>query len=304
VRRLLWPLWACLLLFAGCRKEAADHLQRGHDARFERRYDEALGAYRRALELLERSSAPEAEVLRARVLKSAADVYYYDQGKVQEAVAVYRELIERCPEAPETLPARVVLSGLLEEMRDVRGAIDALEGAIQRNPPEVAELLYRKANLYFELGDYAQAELEAARLVQRFTTSPFVDDAMFLRGQALAMLEGRREEAQRALSELVERLPDSELVPHALFERGRLKADAGQEERAIELWVQSLARHPNPTTVQDSIARLRRRLRETESVKVGNRAAAFDRVPQAPARPHRSSDEAVGARPGEGPHSD
>jgi hypothetical protein len=33
-------------------------------------------------------------------------------------------------------------------------------------------------------------------------------------------------------------------VPHALYEMGKLKAEAGGRERAIEHWVRALDRHP------------------------------------------------------------
>lgn len=284
------PWFVFLLLLAGCKPSATEHLQRGHNARYERRYEEALGEYKRALDLLSNDTSAGAQVLKARVLRSAADTYYYEQKKMREAAAVYRELIQQCPEAPETLEARIILAELLRgSLRDVRGAIDALEGAIQRNPPQVAELHYQKAKLYFELGDYAQAELEANKLVQRYTTSAWVDDALFLRGQALALLEGRREEALRVFAELAEHYPDSELAPHATFERGRLRMELGDSERAIELWVEALARHPDPPMVQNAIARLRQRLASRAPPEV-SREAAFDRN-----RPARSSAEAVGA---------
>lgn len=278
-----------LVLAAGCKRTAAEHLQRGNNARFERRYEEALGEYKRAVDLLGADSSPEAQVLKARVLRSAADTYFYEQKKVREAAVVYRKLIEECPEAPETLDARIILAELLRaQLRDLRGAIDVLEGAIQRNPPQVAELHYQKAKLYFELGDYPQAELEAGKLVQRYTTSAWLDDALFLRGQALAQLE-RREEAMKAFAELAERLPDSELAPHATFERGRLRMEKGENERAIELWVETLEDHPDPNMVQMAIARLRRRMSDTTPQDVGKRAAAFDHRTAA-----KNSTQAVG----------
>ena len=262
VRRSL-ALALTLVALVACDRGAADHLQRGNDARFERRYEEALGEYRRALEALEREQKDPsaANVLRARVLRSAADVYWFELRKPRDAVGVYRELIERCPEAPETLEARVILARMLDEaLGDPRAAIDVLEGAIQRNPPQVAELSYRKASLYYSIADYAQAALEASRLVERFSNSEWVDDALLLRGQALAMIEERREDAFKAFEDLETRLPDSPLVPHATFERGRLLSESGAREEAIEVWVTALERHPQPQLVQDAIARAREQL--------------------------------------------
>ncbi|NTX05470.1 tetratricopeptide repeat protein [Myxococcus sp. CA040A] len=299
MRSLRFALVVLALAGAGCRRDKpVDHLQRARDAIFEKRPDEALVEYRKAFDMLRHDSSPEALVLRARSLKGAADVYWLEQRKVKEAVGVYRELIQQCPESPEALEARIILAELLRvHYRDLRGAIDQLTAALQRNPPQGAELHYQVGKLYFELGDYQQCELETRRLVERFATSVFVDDTLFLQAQAIAMMEGRRQEASRAFADLRTRFPDSELSPHALFEMGKLRSDAGEHEKAIETWVETLKTHPDPTLVQDYIARARKRIANTTAEGVGQREVAFDR-----ARPARSSLEAVGGRPEEAAH--
>jgi tetratricopeptide (TPR) repeat protein len=273
-----------------------DHLQRARDAIFEKRPDEAIVEYRKAFDALRLDSSPEALVLRARALKGAADVYWLEQRKVKEAVGVYRELITQCPESPEALEGRIILSELLRvHYRDLRGSIDQLTEALKRNPPQGAELQYQVAKLYFELGDYQQCELEARKLGERFATSPLVDDAAFLQAQAISMMEGKRQEASKAFADVRTRFPDSDLAPRALFEMGKLKAEAGDPEKAIELWVETLKTHPEPHIVQDYIARARRRLANTTPEAIGERAMAFDRSGQARATPPpRSSIEAVG----------
>ncbi|MCE9668895.1 tetratricopeptide repeat protein [Myxococcus stipitatus] len=299
MRALRIALVALALAGAGCRRDKpVDHLQRARDATFEKRPDEALVEYRKAFDMLRHDSTPEALVLRARALKGAADVYWLEQRKVKEAVGVYRELIQQCPESPEALEARIIVAELLRVYyRDLRGAIDQLTAALQRNPPQGAELHYQVAKLYFELGDYQQCELETRRLIERFATSAYVDDSLFLQAQAISMIEGRRQEASRTFADLRTRFPDSELAPHALFEMGKLRSDAGEHEKAIETWVEVLKTHPDPSLVQDYIARARKRIANTTAEGVGQREVAFDR-----ARPARSSLEAVGGRPEEAAH--
>ncbi|QAT88771.1 Outer membrane protein assembly factor BamD [Corallococcus coralloides] len=289
------PRWACVLAVGalavtGCRDKPVDHMQRARDAIFEKRPDEALVEYRKAYEMLLRDETPEALVMRARALKGAADVYWLEQRKVKEAVSVYRQLIQQCPESPESLEARIILAELLRvHYRDLRGSIDQLTAALHRNPPQGAELQYQVAKTYFELQDYPQCELEAKKLPDRFATSPYVDDALFLQAQALAMVEGKRQEALKTYADLRTRFPDSELAPYALFEMGKLRADAGDNEKAIETWVECLKTHPDPTLVQDAIARARRRLAKLTVEGIGKKEVAFDRSKQA-----RTSVEAMG----------
>jgi tetratricopeptide (TPR) repeat protein len=300
MRRLVLAL--ALALAPGCRRDGAtDHMQLARDAIFEKRPDEALVEYRKALDTLRRDDSPEASVLKARALKGAADVYWLELRKVKEAVSVYKELIVQCPESPEALEARVVLAELLRvHFRDLRGAIDQLTAALARNPPQSAELHYQVAKLYFELQDYQQCVLESRKLAERFATSAFVDDALYLEAQALHMRAMQspsgtpeqqrfRQEASRTYADLLARFPDSELAPHSVFEMGRLKAESGENEKAIEIWVQALKNHPDPATVQASIARVRRRIAATTPEEIGSRTTAFDRN-----RPARNSVEAVG----------
>jgi tetratricopeptide (TPR) repeat protein len=297
----MFPRVLALVLFAlaGCRKtDVRSDLEKARDAVYARKPSEALHWYHAALESLERDDSAEAPVFRARALRGAGDVYYLELKDYRRAVEAYRELIQLCPEAPETFGGRVHLADLLRrEYHDLRGAIAVLNDALARNPPQSAELAYQVAGLYFELGDYRQCELEANKVAQKYETSAFVDDAMMLKAQAVAMMEGRRADALRFYQELVDRFPDSELQPHALFEIGKLTADNGEIEKAIEIWVACLKRHPEPKVVQDVITLTRKQLRTSTPVAIGDAVKAFDRdIPGAwePRRAPKSSIEAVG----------
>lgn len=298
--------WSLLLLalLAGCSRSANDHLRAARDAIYEKKSDQALAEYRLALDALERDGSPEAQVLRARALRGAADTYYLELRDFKRAVEVYRELIKECPESPEALDGRIFLSEILRRhFRDYRGAISELKAALARNPPQGAELTYEVARLYFELGDYQQCALEAQELVKRYETSVYVDEALFLRGQALSMMEGRRAEALHAFTELAERYPDTEWAPHAQFELGKILSESGDNERAIAAWVKALRQHPQPEVVQSAIARVRKRVVATTPKKLGDAEEAFDHWKYGNegasrgavvVRPPRNSIEAVG----------
>ncbi len=291
-------LAAALLVATACRKDdASAHLERARAAQFQHQPDVALSEYKLALDLLERDASAQATLYRARALRGAADLYAFELDDPKRAVEVYRELINLCPEAPETLEGRLHLARLLQHrFLDLRGAIAELTAALARNPPQSAELSYGVARMYFELQDYEQSQLEAGAVARKYETSPWVDDALYLRGQALSMMEGKKPEAARLFQELLERFPGSELEPHVLVELGRLRADAGEPEAAIELWVRALKTHPTPAAVQGQIGRVRERLRATTPRAVGDAFLAFDRdKPQVVERqPAKTSAEAVG----------
>lgn len=297
-----------LLSLCACKRtDAPTRLKNAREKLYLHQPQAALEEYRLTLDSLDRDESKEAAVYRARALRGAADTYYLELRDFKRAVEVYRELSQLCPEAPETLDGRLHLADILQtQFHDLRGAITELTAALARNPPQSAELSYRVAKLYFELADYQQAELEAAGMVRKFETSPYVDDALLLRGQALTMMDGRHPEALKAFESLAATFPDSDLQPHALFEAGKLRAEAGENEKAIETWVEALKRHPDPNVVQLVISKVRRQLRETTPLKVGDAALAFDRevriAPVATAHPPKmpkTSIEAVGGTPDE-----
>jgi tetratricopeptide (TPR) repeat protein len=308
-RAALASALALALALAACQREDAPaHLARARAALFEQHPEVALAEYRAALDLLDRDPSVQAGVYRARALRGAADTYFFQLRDYQRAHDVYLELLKLCPEAPETLEGRIHLASLLRhQFRDLRGAIAELTAALARNPPQSAELSYQVAAMYFELQDYEQSELEASAVARKFEASAFVDDALFLRAQALSMMDDRRADAARAFQEVITRFPDSPLRPHALFELGRLRASLGDFEGAIEYWVQALQAHPDPAMVQANISRVRKRLRATTPRRVGDAMTAFDwdshpeyEAPTPAARPApRTSVEAVGGTPEE-----
>lgn len=275
MRRAL--LLTALALSACKRNDAPTHLEAARAALFAQKPEVALSEYKLGLDALERQQGPEVTLYRARALRGAADIYAFELHDPKRAVEVYRELITTCPEAPETMEGRLHLAELLRhEFRDIRAAIAELTAALARNPPQSAELAYKVATLYFELRDYQQVTIEADVVIRKYEASAWVDDALYLKGQALSMMDGRKLEAQRSYMELVDRFPDSPLKPHALVELGRLKVDQGESERAIEYWVESLKTHPDPKVVQTAIARVRAHLRATTPDTVGDPMKAFD----------------------------
>jgi tetratricopeptide (TPR) repeat protein len=273
--REISTLCALLALAAttACTRSAEDHLRAAEDATYSGHPRKALNEYERAAELAAREDSAHAPLVQARALRGAADVCYLELREPARAAAIYRRLIRIHPDRPETLEARVNLAQILRgDLHDLRGAISELAAAVARQPPQAAGLRYEMATLYFELGDYRQCALESDAIIERYGNSAIAARAYFLKAEALAMIDGRTSEAILALEQLLERFPSSELHPHVLYQLGRLRAEAGDLEAAIEQWVLALKMHPNPSFIQSAISRARKRLEQ---------ATASDRVAQA-----------------------
>lgn len=292
------PFWLlALLLAAGCQKPPAERIDRARDAVFNKHPQQALKEYRLAQDALEGEDSPMARTLLPRALLGQAEVYYLELRDVRQATPLYRELVAKAPESAEALHAHIALAEILRvHYHDLRGSITELTLALAKDPAQKPELIYQVAKLYFELGDYLQSSLEAARAVEQFPKSQVADDAMLLEGQALAMVDGKRAEAVKTLEALPIAFPHSELAPHALFELGKLYSDAGDNAQAISIWVKALATHPNPASVQAAISRVRRRITHTTPAAIGEKALAFDHPKPATVKvaAHKTSVEAAG----------
>lgn len=290
-----------LVVLGGCHRSADAHLHQAREAAYRKDFQAALRHYRLVLDVLDRGESPLTQSLRARALRGIADTYYLELRDIPRAAEAYRELIQACPESPESVEAHVHLANLLKEhYRDVRGAVSELSSAVARHPVQSAELSYQIAKLYFQLANYPQCVLEADALLDRYGDSEFADDAMLLKAQALTMIDNKRAEAIQTLEKLIARYPDSELRPHALFELGKLHEEVHEEEKAIDCWVEALQRHPDPGAVQAAISRVRRRIENTTPRRIGSQSSAFDRLhARAPRRPLPAASEAPKEKPGE-----
>jgi len=281
-------LFVAAMVTVACSRSPEEHLVAARDAVFEHRPQTALREYRLALDAVEKDNSPAGMALRATALRGAADTYYLELRDVAKALGVYRELVAQAPEAPETVEGHVLLAEILHHhYHDLRGAIAELTAALARKPERAADLSYEVCKLYFELGDYQQCTIEAEKLMQSYPASPRVPDALFLAGQAYAMQEGMREQAERAFQALAQRYPASELAPHALFELGKLRAEGGDGPGAIKAWVAALPHHPDPKVVQAAIARTRQRIAQTTPSGLGQ-AAAFAKGELAPHHPRQN----------------
>lgn len=267
--RSIFCLLGAFTLVAGCTRSPEQHLRAAQELLSRGDPYAAARHYRLARTPGEGISRAGASRVTRQALWEEARVRYLDLRQPARAAALYRELIDTFPDAPEALHARVQLADILRtELKDVPGAVAQLQGALAQHPPQAPMLRYELAKIYFQAGDYSACAAQCETLLEAGPdASLLAARAGLLRAQAVAMIGGRASEAIRLLEELAERFPLSELSGLARHELGRLQAEAGLLDSAIEQLVHALKTHPYPSVVQAAIGIARRRLEGDASAR-------------------------------------
>ncbi len=280
-----------LLLLAAC-PGAARKLDDAADRRHAGRPAEALAIYRQILAELGEGRLPPGDAeTRLRALQYAGDVSYLELGDYRGAVAYYRRLIAFAPGTPEAWQARAVIGEIYRDrFADPAGAIAQWAEVAGSPSPMAAAYQLKVAREYLDIRNYDQARTEARILRERWPRSHEADEAQLLTAQAWS-LEKRTDEALRAFQATVDRHPAPDVTARALEGEAQLYAQQGPGERcgasscldrAIALYTEALAAHPNPDALRRNIDAVRRRQQAARTVKPGDRAAAMDHVSPPP----------------------
>ncbi|MGE4221430.1 MAG: tetratricopeptide repeat protein, partial [Alphaproteobacteria bacterium] len=232
-----------------------------------------------------------------------AAVLYHRDGRLDEALALYRQVLAR---DPENARAHGMIGAIAMAKGDPAGAVAAFEQAVSANPSDArmlnnlaaacrahgdrrrAEAVYRQAlaadpglisaaynlgNLLAEAGD-REAAAEAFRQV--LARQPgHVEAGNNLALSLLAL--GRLDAAASVLEGVLAAAPDH---PLALANLGIVRLEQGQAEAAVTALQASLARQPGSAPALEALGNALRRLGDEASA-----AAAYSRAERLSPRP-------------------
>jgi tetratricopeptide (TPR) repeat protein len=158
---LRWILPALVALLAACNSDSRQLAERA-EARWR------VGNYEDAIRLntLLYERDPEGKYAAPACL-NIGNIYYLNLRQIKNAVDEYKKLIEEQPESPEASKAREQLATIYEnELNDLTQAIAQYDKLLEAPHPENrADILFKRANAYFNLEDYNRAWREL-RLIE------------------------------------------------------------------------------------------------------------------------------------------
>jgi tetratricopeptide (TPR) repeat protein len=251
-------------------------LELARDLAFDRKPEEALKQVRHALATL--GPAGDSR-LRLQGLTRAAQITDAQLGPAHanEALAWYGQIVRDFPSTPEAYDAGVRISEILHtRFGDDLHSEQQLVAVVNAFPRQagVERLLLHAARSAADGQRYEDAEADAKRLLKDYPTSELAPDAQLLLAEVLH-LESRHPEAVAAYQVVADRWPRTAMAARALEGEGRCLAELGDLSRSMGKYIEALADHPDPMSVQRSLERVRRRFTALRAVEPGSKAYAF-----------------------------
>ncbi|WP_373046640.1 tetratricopeptide repeat protein [Vulgatibacter sp.] len=239
-------------------------LERASELVFERKYEEAVAAYRAIVAGLDPDEDREGWVeAHARL----GEITYLELSEPRRAAEIYRRLIATAPQAEESWTARERLAEIARgELDDVHDAIAQWEALARSGRPNADRFALKIARAYFSLGDYEQCRQEAQALAERSPGGRWTADALFLLATAFQM-ENRHDEAVAAFEVVESRYPDTAVAARSRYQIGQSKASQRDWEGAQAALLAALETHPDPWRVQADLARVRKHLAELRKMR-------------------------------------
>ncbi len=159
-------------------------------------YEQALGAFRAVVVRYPRSpKAPEAQFGMGEA--------YYNQGKYRQGIDAYEEMLRRWPTVRQVPDAIKSIWWAYIQLNDLEGAIARTDRFVTDNPtsPVSAQLLLRRADLFYQGQRYDEAAVEYHRVWVDFPSAPLPSSPRFWEAKSLVQL-GRTDAAIALFAEV------------------------------------------------------------------------------------------------------
>ena len=175
------------------------------------------------------------------------------------AVSRLARLLERHPGHEDAGRARYYLGFAHYNQARFGEAIGHFEEVVERFPhlEVAADALFRLAESQFNLNQYDRARRNYRRVVDEHPSSSLAEDALYNIAWCLANASGddeAGEETARAFSEYAERHPRGRHLPRVRYTLAEMSFNAGDYERAHELFRRIRDEHPGSEAAEEAAA--------------------------------------------------
>lgn len=178
---------------------------------------------------------------------------FYKQGKFQQAIASFEQLLVEYPKGKFAFDSRLRLGDAYFFLKEYKKAVDSYHMVIRLYPDSVSidYAYYQLGQSYFKDGNNSEAFKVFEGLIKALPQSTLADDAQFAQG----WIDFQRKEYGEAIKEFKELLakyPNSELVPRTYYSIGDSYYNLQQFTAAEKSYREVLKRFPNSNYVADA----------------------------------------------------
>lgn len=211
----------------------------------------------------------------ARDMRLTIGTYWFTQGDLDRAKEIFTELLGAGLDAERARVVRFYLANTHYSLREFEEAKRVFEGLLRDYPhaEEMPDILFGLAESHYQLGDFEKALGYYERILREFPKATSADDAQY--NMAWCLIELRREEeAMEALRGLLKRYPDSEFAASAQFTLGDYAYNRGDYKAAMEAYRRVQERYPD-SPVAANVPRLMDQLTEALAYQDFERGIAW-----------------------------
>jgi TolA-binding protein len=242
----------CGLLVA-CSSSWQDSLDKAKSLQAEKRYQEAVVLYQKSLD-----QYPE-NVHAPSIYLEIAQIYEIGLRDQQGALKQYDEIVTRFPMSLEAVKALEKQAHIYEAQKDWEGAIEKY-ALILSQFPQIAN----KAHYQLQIGivSFKRSHLNEAKMtletyLQNFPDDDGHDQADFYLGE-IHFHKKNFEKALGYYQEIVDHHKNSSLLMEAHYNVGLCSEYLGEWDRAIKIYSELLAVHPNKKMLESQIESLKK----------------------------------------------
>lgn len=198
------------------------------------RFNEAIENYKQIFSRYPQSS------LKPIAIYSIGDSYY-NLGEYDSALTYYVNLITEYPRTRYVFDALNGIQYCYIAKDEPAKAIAIIDQFTSNNPNSEFrdEITLRKGEIYYSLGDYANAEKSYLEFIQKYPNSGFAPEAYYWLAKSLNILN-RKEDAAGYFSLLIEKYLKSKFGIDAVLELGNIFSERKEYQAALDIYDKSL----------------------------------------------------------------
>jgi len=250
------------------------------------RHDDAIEAYKRSAAKGESGAgtrdAATAKADGERVARAllAAGWCHEAAGRLDQAIVLWTRLIDRAPDEPASLSARLARADARLRGGDCAGGLADTEKLLADaprlaavDPQAVAEARFLKGLCLAGLGRHLDAAGELRGLLEAAPDFAAADRALFEAGQALLAAD-KSSEAAAVFEQLVKRFPQGEFAADAWLELGELRWADSDWAKAAAAYGQAIKAADGKPALAAVVEQARHKLGWTHVMRQDHAAAA------------------------------